>query len=993
VPLLFAATLFVSAFLLFLIQPMIAQMILPLLGGTPQVWNTCMVFFQAALLGGYGYTHSATTYWPVRRQTLFQIALLALPFVFFLLPFGIGSWTPAVNFNPVWSVFYILILSVGLPFFVVATSAPLLQRWFASTGHPSAKDPYFLYGASNLGSMLALLSYPFFFQRHFELETQALIWTCGYALLIALVACCCWVVWNAPATVQLPSLPEESPEAALVGAAASAAPAAASAAPAAAAPVPATAVTASAPAPQPAAEQRVTRAPMRRVRGRMVAAAAPQAAPAPAVAAAANAMEPMAPQQLAVWLGGTVAACALLYLLLHWVTSSLLDRTPPYWLWMVPACVGLVVVVVLLRPVLLAQQGQGEEITWLRRLRWIGLAAAPSSLMLGLTTYITTDIAAVPMFWIVPLALYLASFILVFARWPVLWTGRPHEIVLYAQPVIVLVAGLAIYDNWGLSITWTMVAHLALFFICVMACHGELAKDRPPARQLTEFYLWMSVGGVLGGIFNSLVAPLLFRSLLEYGLVLAVALFLRPQTHFLTLHASRWLKVFKSDRTADDHSLQEYLLDLGYAACLGLLSFALLRLSFSSRFWQPSPHFTAYLFNFYDQTMHLTRPAALAWARWSELLLIAGIPATICLCFAGRPVRFALGVVFLMTVNNMMLNDESTTVYANRSFFSVQRVRTETVKRGGQVNTYHVLIHGGIDHGRQNTDPAKRDNPISYFYPTNPIGQIFTQVKYLDAVERAMNDKADRPYAVVGLGVGTLASYGNPGQTVHFYEIDPAMLKLSGLRLNAANELEDLGEQNTYFWYLKDAIKRGVKLNVILGDGRLRIKEAPANYYQVIVLDAFSSDAIPVHLLTKEAVELYLSKLRPDGILIFNITNRYVRLAPVLADLAKELDLICLEQGDNYDETLPDKFGSDWVIMFRKPQMTGKVADAMAVLTVPQPGNLATYPWAGVAALPEVARSPGLPGRLDARKWEYVEPSGRPAWTDRYSDLFSALAW
>ncbi|HYV37416.1 MAG TPA: hypothetical protein VE988_17045, partial [Gemmataceae bacterium] len=444
-PLLFAVTLFVSAFLLFLVQPMIAQMILPRLGGTPAVWNTCMVFFQAALLAGYGYTHSATTYMPVKRQTLVQGGLLLVPLVLLMLPFSIGDWTPATEVNPIWSVLYILLISVGIPFFVVATSAPLLQRWFSSTGHPSSKDPYFLYGASNLGSMLALLTYPVFFQPVFNLSGIAVVWMAVYALLIALVGTCGLVVWRAPQMATLSVAPTAEP-----------------------------AAKPSEPLPPSKVQQSVTRRPGR-----------------------------------------------------HKVKPLVLSQT-------VEPSVAKTI---------------DAPLTWLRRLRWIGLAAVPSSLMLGLTTYFTTDIAAVPMFWIIPLSLYLLSFILVFARWPVPWTGTPHRICLYLQPLILMLLGLLFigYQKFGayglpmwyatiggIPIWWSVVfIHLFGFFICVMVCHGELAKDRPSTKHLTEFYLWMSVGGVLGGIFNSLIAPMIFTELIEYKLVLILSLFLRPQTHFL----------------------------------------------------------------------------------------------------------------------------------------------------------------------------------------------------------------------------------------------------------------------------------------------------------------------------------------------------------------------------------------------------------------------------------------------------------------------------
>jgi hypothetical protein len=960
VPLLFAATLFVSAFLLFLVQPMIAQMILPRLGGTPAVWNTCMVFFQAALLAGYGYTHSATTHWPVRRQTLLHLGLLLLPvlftLVFFLpglrdwdlrfsdLPFDIGNWTPTTDANPIWSVLYLLLIIVGLPFFVVATSAPLLQRWFVSTGHPSSKDPYFLYGASNLGSMLALISYPLLFQPTFELPTQAKIWTYGYVVMIVLVSVCGLVVWKAPIP-RLVTLPSSGGSG-----------------------VPATAIQAS---PPVQSQQAITVKPSgKRARGRPVLAAAT----APAAVAVVDARL----LQYLVWAGiGTVLAGVVCLALIY----AKVVRLPTSVMKVVPMAVVLAGVGLIASPLIARQTRSRQEINWLRRLRWVALAAAPSSLMLGITTYMTTDIAAVPFFWIVPLALYLLSFILVFSRWPVPWTGKPHRIVVYAQPGILAICAMVMYGSYAVPWQVVMLAHLVAFFTCVMLCHGEMARDRPSAQYLTEFYLWMSVGGVLGGIFNSLLAPLLFEHVIEYFVVLVASLLLRPQTHF-------WAWYQKKPEPPDDHTLQEYLLDLGYAVCLGLLAFALLRLAQSQTLWPSARSFYQFLYHQYDK-FGMNEHRAEMWALWTEVLLIQGIPCVICLCFAGRPVRVGLGVACLLLANVYQGTDESNIIYANRSFFSIQRVRREEPKEGV---AYNVLIHGGIDHGRQNIDPAVRDNPISYFYPSNPIGQIFTNLKRLDAQETEDGKlPSKRPYAVVGLGIGTLASYGNKGQTVHFYEIDPAVLNLS----------EPADDSEPYFWYLRDAKKRGVKLDVILGDGRLKLKDAKEKY-QVIVLDAFSSDAIPVHLMTKEAIAMYLTKLRDDGILVFNITNRYVSLAPVLADLAKEFDLVCLYQGDYYDKKIPDKFASDWVIMFPKKKRELKVAEALSMVqATPGPGGLANVPFAAMARTPQFDWTDPLTTRLYLNlsgkerlgEWTIAEPRGRPPWTDHFSDLFRAMKW
>ena len=305
----FAVTLFSSATLLFLVQPMIGKMILPLLGGTPAVWNTCMVFFQGVLLAGYAYTHFVSTQLSRRSQLLLQAAILVTPFVFGLLPFSLGSWTPPADSNPIFSVLWILTIVVGLPFFIVSTTAPLLQKWFGFTGHPAAKDPYFLYGASNLGSMLGLVLYPLLMEPRFALPDQAVVWTVGYGVFAALVlGCIAFLLLRTPAAAVEP-VSEPLP-------------------------------------PQPAAATETAIAP--EARGK-------DCVP-----------EPVTPKS-----------------------------TDP----------------------------DEADVSWLRRLRWIALAAVPSSLMLSLSTYMTTDIAAIPLLWIIPLAIYLVTFIFVFARWPVGWTA------------------------------------------------------------------------------------------------------------------------------------------------------------------------------------------------------------------------------------------------------------------------------------------------------------------------------------------------------------------------------------------------------------------------------------------------------------------------------------------------------------------------------------------------------------------------------------------
>ncbi len=836
----FALTLFVSATLLFFVQPLVGKMILPRLGGTPAVWNTCMVFFQAILLVGYAYTHTLSTWQNQRRQFLVQLALLALPFL--VLPFTLGDWVPPTESNPVFSVLWLLLGLVGLPFFVVSTSAPLLQRWFGLTGHPAAKDPYFLYGASNLGSMIGLLAYPIIIEPMFDVPTQAWLWTAGYALFAVLVAGCVALVWNSQPRVEfVESL---------------------------------TAVPPPAPPPAPTNPKTETAISAKRIVGRRATLT---------VATSEGAAKPQA----------------------------------------------------------------APQITWLRRLRWVGLAAAPSSLMLGLTTYLTTDIAAIPFFWVIPLALYLLTFILVFARWPVVWTNWPHTIVLYAQPCFLLFLVLIKVANLSLPTIWMEFGfHIMAFFMTTLMCHGELAKDRPASQYLTEFYLWMSVGGVVGGLFNALIAPIYFRwGVLEYALAMILSCICRPSmvTDFTLI---------PGDSNQEQKTGLGWMLDGVLPLLLGgLVVFMLYK---------------------------ILDPALESGAEFPKRSYLMAVPLILLLTLAMRPLRFGLGLAVLLAVTWYFDQDQSrkvlrdygtTTVFQDRGFFGFVKVRKEY--DAATQDWYNVLIHGGIDHGRQHLDPPRRRLAISYFHPTGGIGQIFEQFKWPDArlpaslVGQGMlpclvpmgvlcDLHSEPPYAVVGLGTGSLACHARPWQTMHYYEIDPLIRRLS----------LPPGDEKPVFSYVKDAENRHADIHVIMGDGRLQMRKAPEKFYHIIVLDAFSSDAIPVHLLTADAVREYLEKLADGGVLIFNTTNRYVDIRGVLANIADENDMLPATYGD-YDDGIPDKFGSDWVVLQRR--------------NLPENNN-----YTGLHPLPEL---------LDTNKWHQPDRDPRPVWTDGYSNLLSVIHW
>lgn len=687
---------FVSATLLFLVQPMIGKMVLPLLGGTPAVWNTCMVFFQAVLLAGYLYAHALTSRLARRPQMALHAVVLLLPLL--CLPISVDTEVlRGGEASAVGRLLVVLLVSAGLPFFVVSTSAPLLQRWFAGTGHPAGRDPYFLYAASNCGSLLALLAYPTLIEPHLRLSGQSRLWVAGYVALAALILVC--------AALALRS------------------------------------------SPLPAAE-------------------APETAEA--------------------------------------------GRPTPF-----------------------------------RRLHWVALAFVPSSLMLGATTFVTTDIASVPLLWVLPLALYLLSFVVAFAR-PPLWLRRALVRVLPAGVLIVIFLILAEVRPASDVLGAMIGLHLGVLFLAAVVCHGELAALRPSAADLTEFYLWMSFGGVLGGLFNALLAPLIFRTVAEYPLALLLACLLLPR--------------------ASDWRLDKRWADLGAPVAVGVLALCLLS----------------------GLLPVLQKPEQLG------TFLRFGTPLLLCALFVGRPVRFALALGAVLAANGLYASTNPNTLHRERSFFGVLEV-----ERWGDS---HRLVHGTTMHGMQSLDPARRGEPLTYYHRQGPIGQVMA------ARERAGDL---RGIAVIGLGTGTMAAYGGPGRRVTFYEIDPAVVRIAG--------------DPRYFTYLRDCRERGGVVDIVLGDARLRLGEARGKTYDVIVVDAFSSDAIPIHLLTREALELYLSRLAENGVVAFHISNRYLALGPVLGNLAQKLGLAGRTQHDDPDWDIL-KSGSDWLVIARRREALGALA-------------------------------------------------------------------
>jgi hypothetical protein len=945
----FALTLFCSALLLFLVQPLIGKMILPLLGGTPAVWNTCMVFFQALLLAGYAYAHATTTWLGARKQAWMHLAILLVPFLFFPIYVNKALVNPGAD-NPIPGLLAVLFVSVGVPFFVVSTSAPLLQKWFASTDHPAARDPYFLYGASNLGSMLALLGYPFVVEPRLILRTQAWWWSIGYGLLVVLAAVCAVFLWRSrPAPVLAPVGPvEEESE-----------------------------------VPEPAKKNLVqvgasravtSQRPKTRGRGRSQGITTAQtAAPPP---------EPM--------------------------------PTP-----------------------------LSDKVTLGRRLRWVLLAAVPSSLMLGATTYVTTDIAAIPLLWIGPLTLYLLTFIIVFAKIPqlaqrvavwlvaagalaaftfyflpslkleerllfflrlaaalglvasvlIFWDRKPnllHRAMILILPLLVLLLLFMMLSSLKPeNVKYAIAIHLAVLFVVAMVCHGELALDRPGTKYLTEFFLWMSLGGVLGGLVNALIAPLVFNDLHEYPLALMVVCFLLPPLG--VEKDSVWGRRADAIMTAILLLAGVVLIWLGAPAPAnqitwervlharwGFLLAALLigvGLAVVAALRTRERRSAAW-FDLLLPLALLVFIIGAIWGVWSlpvtarlsvlagkfgiklhhlRTILSIGLPAVLCYTFVERSRRFGLGVGALLLGVAFCNLFEGNVVYQTRSFFGVLKVSRDVELQEGEDPGDNCirLTHGTTLHGMQFLDPKRKDVPITYYHGTGPVGQFC----------EAYNGDPAQALGVIGLGTGTMACYARPGQNLTFYDIDAAVRDISFTT-------------DRYFTYVEDARRRGAKVNLVLGDARVTMERqtlAEDEKYGILVVDAFSSDAIPIHLITREALHVYLDKMRPDGIIAFHISNRYLNLEPVLANLAEEEGMNALVQHDR--QPAPGKTDSTWVVLARKPEHLSRLM---------RKGQ--TEPVARALAL-------SVLGIYEERSlWQPVTKDDRVGvWTDDYSNLWSVF--
>ncbi len=731
----FAATLFLSALLLFSVQPMFAKMVLPQLGGSPSVWAVSTCFFQAVLFAGYLYAHLLNRFVDPRHAPLIHLGVLALAFV--ALPVGLPAnlSTPPNDGAYLWLT-AVLASGVGLPFFAVSATAPLMQAWFSRTGNDHAKDPYFLYGASNLGSLLALLGYPVIIEPFLGLQAQSSAWTKGFLLLAA------------------------------------------------------------------------------------------------AIAAA-----------------GLVAAISLRARgdTLHKDASSDSHATP-----------------------LAASQ----------RLRWILFAAVPSGLLVAVTTHLSTDIAAAPFLWVIPLALFLLTFVVVFRQRSLV----SHAVILRLQPFLVAIALLTLsgvgFDAWQSSL-----AAFAAFLATTLAAHRELFQDRPSARHLTAFYLWMSFGGVIGGLFAAIIAPQVFRSTYEFPLLLTLGLACRTDA-LRKLTSSE----FKNVRIIA-------------AATVATIAMGLLIGKVAN-----------------EET---------AWKFGTMAVLLGSIG----ILLARQSAKTELAIIAAMSLTVVMLPSSINRGDPSRSFFGVLRVVN------GEDGALRLFMHGTTSHGAQRMRdkagaPILPPVPATYYHPGSAMARALTVAR--DARPAA----TDKPFSVgvIGLGIGSMACYAKHEESWRFYEIDAEVVRIA--------------RDPSKFNFLSSCRPNA---DIVLGDGRLTIASERPGSFDYLQVDAFSSDSVPMHLLTLEAMRLYLDKLTQSGVLAVHVSNKHLDLAPVAvaAALASRDTHVAIAHTSADKKRVMDVASSTVVLVTKSPEVMARIAS-----------------------------------------WPEAQPQTNasvPAWTDDYSDIVSAL--
>jgi hypothetical protein len=653
----YVAAIFLSAALLFAVQPMFTKMVLPRLGGAAAVWSVAMVFFQTALLAGYAYAHALTRFAPGRASV--AIHLMVMIAACFALPLHIAAgWgAPPASGEALW-LLGLFAASIGLPFAALAANGPLIQAWFVRTDHPAAKDPYFLYAASNVGSFLALIAYPLAIEPFAPLSAQTFGWTAGFYALIVLLAICGWLLLRTPN--RLPDIPSADTE----------------------------------------------------------------------------------------------------------------RSAPP--------------------------RARDAAI-------WVALAAVPSGLLIAVTAHISTDVAAVPLLWVAPLALYLLTFVIAFQTRPII----AHRFVVLVQPIVVFVLVILFLALPVTSTVGLIGLHLILLFVCALMCHGELARRRPAPQHLTAFYMWISAGGMIGGIATGLVAPHLFNWVAEYPILIVLALLCRPGVTWPAPGSGGIL----------------LLAGLGIGVAL------------------------AYFIKNYDVGFD-----------YRMYLVMTGVLLGLTAKFWRMQLPFAAILAFLLFANAYF--NATPSVLKVRNFFGVLNVVDTSDGK------YRVLWHGTTAQG---TQQVRDDEGRPIGGPPEMIAEFFEGAgiaQTLDAVHARVGGPIR--FAVIGLGTGALACQVRPGDTLTYYEIDPDVIRIA--------------TDPKLFQYVSECAP---ETRIVLGDARLRIAEAPDASYDLIFVDAFIGAAIPIHLLTREAMALYFRKLKPGGIVAMHISNLNLELASVAAGIAE----------------------------------------------------------------------------------------------------------
>ena len=659
----FTASIFLSAVLLFSVQPMFSKLVLPLLGGSSSVWNTAMVFFQGTLLAGYIYAHIISKYFKFVTQIMIHALILMVGCLF--LPLSIANgWTPPETGPQALWLIALFAVSVGAPFFAISANAPLLQRWFSRTSDKDADDPYFLYAASNAGSLLSLCLYPVLFEPFLRLQEQTSLWSIGYIILIVVIICSGLFGYKNKAVFTSSSTQMETKD------------------------------------------------------------ASPQ----------------LSLSQIMIW---------------------------------------------------------------------VVLAFIPSSLMLGVTSHMTVNIASAPFLWIMPLALYLLTFIFAFSKRSFI-TSKYLKYVYYFSIFAALWAGLFV-DRLLLSI----VIALVCYFIIALGCHMQLVSKRPDVSRLTEFYIWMSFGGVLGGIFNALVAPLIFSTTYEYVIVLSLALFI----------------YFKADTAISTKS----------AFNRELLRIFLISIIMFTGFILAKTHLSICLF-------------------LTGIYLVYGLRK-----LSEEKIKSSLINLSLVCTLTVLIPSMNTSkVLKDRSFFGIINVQADDGKHG----IVHKFLHGDTIHNYQLQAEALKRIPLAYYSQGNTF----------DLGLQFARSEAPNPsqfnVSMIGLGAGAMSCYEKRTDNWTYFEIDPAVV--------------DMATNSDYFSYMQDC---SFKSDVRIGDARLKFQDIPENSQDYIIVDAFSSDSIPAHLVNKEAMALYQSRLKPNGLVFFHTSNRVLDISSVVVNLAEDVNL------------------------------------------------------------------------------------------------------